>query len=57
VVGALAPCHTRAVRFVQARDAQVNVQVSVVDSEQVFVLQCPGGEQVFGAGGRHVGRI
>jgi hypothetical protein len=28
-----------------------------VDSEQVFVIQCVASEQVFGTGGRHVGRI
>jgi hypothetical protein len=30
---------------------------SAVDSEQVFVLQWQRSEQVFGPGGRHVGRI
>jgi hypothetical protein len=28
-----------------------------VDSEQVFVFQWQNSEQVFGLGGRHVGRI
>jgi hypothetical protein len=55
--GPESPGHSRVTAAPYGAGMHEQPFASAVDNEQVFVLQWQHSEQVFGLGGRHVGRI